>query len=70
MATRIADIDGHRCLTVDAHSARNPESVFIMGPRGMCFEVDKLTFIRAMKRELELVEPVTAGAERFLQAAS
>lgn len=48
---QITDVDGERSIEIDAKSAASPDSVFLVGPRGLCLEFDRFTFLELVARE-------------------
>lgn len=51
---KLKDIDGVRTLRIDGRNAANPASVFIMGERGYCIEVNRTHFLELLSIEFGL----------------
>lgn len=52
---RIIEHGTKRAISIDAQNTINPQSVFLSGPRGLCMEFDRATFIEAIRQEFGLV---------------
>ena len=70
MSVKINDARGERYIVVEGDNERLSESVFIMGPLGFCMEFDRDTFLRAIKEEFTLIEPLEVGLERFMASVA
>ena len=57
MATSLTDTTT-RTLHIEGDNALLPGSVFINAPEGACYEIDRATFLEAIKTEFGLVDPL------------
>ncbi len=58
MTSTIRDVSRERRLTIEADNPLNPTSVFVTGPSGLVIEFDRTIFLKAVARELGLLDPL------------